>query len=355
MKYAPIIITTLCRSKHFIRLVESLKLNGWAKYTDVYVGLDYPPSEYYRKGWLEICDYIDHGDFSVFASFNVIRRTKNYGASKNLGYLRNLIFKTHDRCISFEDDNEASPNFLEYMDKCLEYFEDDPDVVGVSGYCYPVDWKVSNGSTCMRQDFCASAWGMGVWKNKLERVKGYIRSGRLLDDLPRVIKEKSYEKMIDACLEGYFQKAISPLRRWKPTMLACTDVNMRAYLSVDGKYFVSPVLSKVRNHGFDGSGLYCHTIDSGVDGNTARSYRYADQPIDDSATFDIVLNQPDYLSLNRDRLNKFDYRSEDETKEARRIIWIAKHCGVWVARLYGMGKVPSDIISFIKNKIKKKV
>ena len=45
MKYAPILIPTLCRSKHFIRCIESLKKNGWAKYTDVYVALDYPAKE----------------------------------------------------------------------------------------------------------------------------------------------------------------------------------------------------------------------------------------------------------------------------------------------------------------------
>ena len=50
-KYAPVRISTLCRSAHFIRLIESLKRNMWAKYTEVYVGLDYPPNEKYLKGW----------------------------------------------------------------------------------------------------------------------------------------------------------------------------------------------------------------------------------------------------------------------------------------------------------------
>ena len=54
MIYAPILIPTLCRSKHFIRCIESLKKNGWAMYTDVYVALDYPSKELTGKGIIKL-------------------------------------------------------------------------------------------------------------------------------------------------------------------------------------------------------------------------------------------------------------------------------------------------------------
>jgi hypothetical protein len=74
MKYAPIIIPTLCRFEHFKRLIVSLKRNSWARYTDVYVGIDYPPIQRYRQGWEIICNYVDNGSFEEFASFNVVKR-----------------------------------------------------------------------------------------------------------------------------------------------------------------------------------------------------------------------------------------------------------------------------------------
>ena len=40
--YAPMLIPTFCRDQHFMRCIESLKKNTWAKYTDVYIWLDYP-------------------------------------------------------------------------------------------------------------------------------------------------------------------------------------------------------------------------------------------------------------------------------------------------------------------------
>ena len=45
MIYAPVLIPTLCRADHFIRCLESLKKNTWAKYTEVYVAVDYPAKE----------------------------------------------------------------------------------------------------------------------------------------------------------------------------------------------------------------------------------------------------------------------------------------------------------------------
>lgn len=33
--YAPILIPTLCRYEHFVRCIESLKKNDWAKFTDI--------------------------------------------------------------------------------------------------------------------------------------------------------------------------------------------------------------------------------------------------------------------------------------------------------------------------------
>lgn len=119
MVYAPIYIPTLCRSEHFQRCIESLKTNTWAKYTDVYIALDYPPSEKYRNGYEKICKYLSESDFSCFKSFNVVKRKKNYGAGLNSRKMREFISERYDRWIFAEDDIFFSPIFLEYMDLSL--------------------------------------------------------------------------------------------------------------------------------------------------------------------------------------------------------------------------------------------
>ena len=166
MKYAPIYIPTLCRDAHFIRGLESLKKNGWAKYTDVYIALDYPAKESHWEGYRKICGYLENGDFSVFAGFFVYKREKNIGSLANIDSMRDELMEKYDRWIMAEDDIEFSPVFLEYMNKCLDLFENDPEVFAVNGYTYPVSFKISEGSNAVKQFATVSEWGIGYWKDK---------------------------------------------------------------------------------------------------------------------------------------------------------------------------------------------
>ena len=170
MNCAPILITTLNRHEHFIRLIESLRKNTWAKYTPVYVALDFPPSEKYVDGYIKICDYLK-GDFSDFLEFHIIRRNENYGSLRNMAEMRDKILQRYDTFIRTDDDAEFSPNFLEFMNKCLEKYKDCDDVIAVTGYSYPIKWTASPESNVLPINFNASMWGTGFWKHKYLKMK----------------------------------------------------------------------------------------------------------------------------------------------------------------------------------------
>ena len=311
MLYAPVIIPTLCRSEHFIRCVESLKKNSWAQYTDIIVGLDYPLSEKHMNGWKKIMEYLSDNSFAEFNNFVVFKRDSNLGAGKNSYELRRYVQEHYDRYIYTDDDCEFSPNFLEYMDKCLDYFEDNPNIVAINGYSYPVKWITKDGSTCFIQDFNVATWGLGYWVKKIKPMEEYVKSGKMLRDAPIVITKEKYKKMIDSTFLEYFEGALRLFNK-KSFMKKMTDCAMTAYLACANKYAISPIVSKVRNLGFDGSGIYCILTDG--DGNSARNMNYAQQIIDTSRSFDIILNDETLLDKNRELMNKFDYISSDEMR-----------------------------------------
>lgn len=105
MIYAPVLIPTLCRSDHFIRCLESLKKNTWAKYTEVYIAVDYPAKESHWDGYKRIVEYLSC-DCTEFANLHVIKRPYNYGGAANMVALRDYVLKKHDRFIRTEDDNK---------------------------------------------------------------------------------------------------------------------------------------------------------------------------------------------------------------------------------------------------------
>lgn len=308
MKYAPILIPTLCRSEHFIRLIESLKKNTWAKYTDVYIALDYPLKEEHWNGYKKIKKYLN-GTFPEFANFYVIERTENFGPFENSRDLTDRVLQKYDRYIHTDDDCEFSPVFLEYMDKALDQYEDDDSVVGVTGYSYPVKWSIAKECNAFKNQAIFPMWGTGFWRDKFIRMQNEICSGYIRKSYISGKVKKS--TMTDA----RYMDAVSGAFNYDTENLITlmSDVACGCYIQLADKYIITPRLSLVRNWGFDGTGVYCQdtsNLDTGID--NATNYNYTFQNIDTSVTFDLTVDENADVDENKRILNRLDRRSETD-------------------------------------------
>lgn len=284
-----IILPTLCRHKHLEKCLDSLMKNPWAKYVDLYIGLDYPLKESHWPGYREILKLMER-DYSMFKSFHVLKRNTNYGCTKNIDSLLQEVMREHDQFIYMEDDLEFSENFLEYMLKALDYFRDDPDVISVSGYSYPVKIETENDNSIFTQNATFSMWGAGFWKNKFEVIgKEITEDLRLIRDFSYNIRNYNFSRYRRAdyinCVAG-----VDPddrdIRKLCPMFTCVTDIAMGVYMQVNGKYQAMPVISKVRNNGFDGTGVYCQAVKPAKSGKvTSDTYDYSKQPLDPRKNF----------------------------------------------------------------------
>lgn len=284
-----IVLPTLCRSKHLEKCLNSLMKNPWAKYVDLYIGLDYPAKESHWPGYREILRLMER-DFSMFRSFHLIKRTENFGAGKNVNDLFREVLKDHEQFIYMEDDTEFSENYLEYMLKALEYFRDDPDVISVSGYSYPIELTTDKNCNIITQNAIFNMWGAGFWRDSYLKVRK-----ELTDDLC-LIRDFSYNlshyklsryRRTDYinCVAG-FDPGDSDVRKLCPMFANMTDISMGVYMEVKGMYQAMPVISKVRNNGFDGTGLFCQTVKPSKSAKvTSDTYDYSTQPIDTQKDF----------------------------------------------------------------------
>lgn len=262
-KCAPVLIPTLCRHTHLKRCLESLKSNSLAKDTPLYIALDYPFEESHREGYHAINEFL--AGLNGFASITIIRRSENYGAVKNTDEARKILFEKYDRFILSEDDNEFAPNFLEYINEGLDRFEDKKEVFAVCGYNYPAsmprDYTVNHFYTGM-----FSAWGYGMWRDRFDQLQmnysiDYVKS--ILNNFKNIRKLNSHAEML-------LLHSLNMIRRNHLT----GDTVICLKLITENLYCVFPAVSKVRNHGYDGSGVHCG-IDEG----------YNTQAIDDKKTF----------------------------------------------------------------------
>lgn len=254
--YAPVLITTLNRYNHLRRCLESLERCDGAIFTDVYVALDFPPSDSYIEDWKRTDSYLASKETdNRFKSFNVIRRDHNYGICKkgnNFSALYESLKDNYDRFIISEDDNLFAPSFLNFINWGLEKFKNNKEIFSVCGYMYPL---------CDDHDFSFikmdqfSAWGYGVWKDRFDLYKKYEDNIELVrdffDDVPFVKRLKKKNKLLLlGLLDMYNTKQI----------MGDSLIN-----SLQVKYNMSaifPSFPLVSNKGWDGSGSHGGVVKS---------------------------------------------------------------------------------------------
>lgn len=255
MIYAPIIIPTLNRAEHLKRCIMSLQANPWAKYTTLIISVDFPPNQNYEDGYHDICAYLQSG-ISGFADIEIIYQKTNLGAYQNMQFLLDYSAKKCDRYIFTEDDNEFSPNFIEYIDKGLDIFEKDEDIMAICSVGSTSE-ETEENNVVKSQNFAAHGYGM--WHKK--RLKIYqaldIRFFEKLVGDTRMLR-----KLISEQIGILFSLQSIVLGKEKTYWLAdgrvpVIDQTIKMYLMAENKYVVGACRRKVRNWGFDGSGENC--------------------------------------------------------------------------------------------------
>lgn len=303
-KYAPIIIPTLCRYVSFVRLIESLKSNKLAEYTDIYIGLDYPKNKSHFDGYNKIKEYLAQ-DFPEFNSFNVRYRKRNVGGRINLKLLVNECEKEYDRWIQLSDDLDVSDNFIQFMDCLLDKYEDRKDVVAITGYSYPIEWIARKGCNYVLQNFVASDWGIGFWKNKYEEIDDYLKQYGLQKSLPSAYNN-GFNNMTNWCIKDFIGM-VNGVVPFKSYWLGVYDISLRAYIAVENKSIAMPLISKVRNYGYDGSGIDCSKVIYNENEKISSvNYDYSKQVIDKNRDFIPKIDENFDMPKNRDLLNEFD-------------------------------------------------
>lgn len=305
MNCAPVIIPTLNRVDHLRRLINSLRISPLSKYTDIFIGLDYPPDRKYEDGYNAICDYLSE-DFKEFKSFNVIKRSINWGYLSNIDDLINYVLSKHDRFIYMDDDLELSPNFLEYINKGLELYQNNEEIIAICGYSYPLHWYVDNKATVFSESFICPMWGTGFWRDKYNRMRKYIAENYgFANDAYSIVRGRGIRNMSDVCCREFVDLCLSP--DYKNTLAAkVTDISIRMYMASLCKCAIMPVVSKVRNWGFDGTGAFCAKIKVNGVVFSAKTYSYNCQPIDDNIKFTFIPDTCNDIKANKALMNKFD-------------------------------------------------
>lgn len=238
----PIALFVYNRPMHTRQTVEALKKNELSISSDLYIFSDAAKSEIQVEAVREVRYYIRKID--GFNSVTIVERESNFGLASSIIDGVTSVVNKYGRIIVIEDDLITSPYFLEYMNRALEKFSNDEQVMQISGYMFPGETKTVEDSFFLP---ITTSWGWGTWQRAWKHfdpdARGYeelkkYRSRRQAFDLDG---SYPYFKMLELQLHG---KVDSWAIRW------WLSVFLRNGL------VLYPRHSLVDNIGFDGSGTH---------------------------------------------------------------------------------------------------
>jgi len=290
MIFAPVIIPTLNRKTHLENLLYSLENNPWAKFTEVFISVDYPPSDKYLSGYNEVCAFLDNFEnTNNFKSLIVIKQEKNLGPFENSKFLEQIISEKYgyDRWIYTEDDNVFAPNFLEYIDKGLDLFDKDEDVMAICGFHdLTKDFgKKFNLKDNVVKQLCHVPYGYGILKKNNDifyKEKEEVLLGHKYDNIFNIFRLFRTNKLL---FTVYVRNILcgNKVPEWVSGELQNTDCIRGIYNFFKNKCCIIPVIYKSHSEGFDGSGF--NMAARNINPNEA-------WPLDSELSFDFIYETP---------------------------------------------------------------
>lgn len=244
LKFAPIILFAFNRLDSLKNTVCSLLQNEEAKDSDLYIFIDGACTD--KLGEIEkvkaVQEYVK--SISGFKQINYSFSEKNKGLGESIIQGVSQIINFYGKAIVLEDDLVFAKNFLFFMNQGLNLYEKEEKVFSICGYTnkvkIPKDYPY-DAYFCTR----SSSWGWATWANRWNTVDWELKDW----DIYRK-KSKAFNKwggsdcfrMLQSVKEGWGNS-------W--AIRFCFSQFLQNKLSL------FPIISKVRNDGFDGCGTNC--------------------------------------------------------------------------------------------------
>lgn len=243
--YAPIAVFAYNRPENIKKTMEKLNSVRLANLTEVFVFSDAAKGENDVARVEEVRNYLEsfRKSKAQFGSLSIIQAERNNGLAKSIIDGVTRLLKAYGKVIVIEDDLIVSDDFLNYMNRALNYYEDKKKIWSISGYSFPMKaLEEYPHDVFMAGRGCS--WGWGTWIDRWDSVdwdvsdynaikfnlKKRYKFGRWGQDQPF---------MLDA---NHYGRNHSWAIRW------CYSQHKQ------DKWTVYPKYSRVINTGTDGSG-----------------------------------------------------------------------------------------------------
>lgn len=164
---APICLFTYCRLSETINTVKALQQNYLASSSELFIFSDGGKDE---SSWDKVNAlrlYLKQ--INGFKSVTIFESTFNQGLATSIIKGVSKIMDIYGKAIVIEDDLISSSNFLDFMNQCLDMYENNSKIFAVSGYSYPLRYRVDHIYD-VSFGYRSYPWGWATWKSRWKEV-----------------------------------------------------------------------------------------------------------------------------------------------------------------------------------------
>jgi len=248
MTFAPIALFVYNRPTHTRQTVDALQKNALSKDSDLFVFSDGAKSELQAEAVCEVRQFIHQ--IEGFRSVTIVERGINFGLARSVIDGVTSLVNEHGRIIVLEDDLVVTAHFLDFMNRALDKYENEQQVIQVSGYMFPIKVNIKEDALLLP---LTTSWGWATWKRAWQLfdidAKGYaqVKADLVLRKRFNLDGWYDYFSMLEDQLAG---RVDSWAIRWYLATFLFQGLTLY------------PRQSLILNAGFDGSGTHGTTSGS---------------------------------------------------------------------------------------------
>ena len=244
MSFSPITLFVYNRPTHTKRTLDALALNPEAMESELYIFCDGLKTNDNLDSLKKINEVVGIAKRETrFKKTYVQVSEKNKGLAKSIIEGVTEIVEKHGRVIVLEDDIETSKGFLKFMNDALVFYENNDEVMHISGYMYPHK-EALPVTFFFNVPLC---WGWATWS----RAWKYFNNDSVF--LWNELKHKNLLNKFDKFGGDYLSSQLAHNISGK---LNTWFVKWHASVLLQNGYTLYPKKSLIENIGFDNSGVH---------------------------------------------------------------------------------------------------
>lgn len=246
MKFSPIVLFVYNRPEQTKIVLDTLSCCQYADQSELFIFADAAKNESAISRVNAVQKIIDDTVWNEkFKKVHIRKAEKNKGLANSVISGVSAVIEEYGRVIVVEDDNRVAEDFLDYMNRGLDFYFDNMRVGMLGGYTVPIKFPTDYDKDVFAMGR-GSSYAWATWKDRWEKVDWDVK------DYEDFRKDRLARKRFSE----YGEDRVGMLDNQVQHGMNSWAIRFAYAMFKNDWIAILPTKTRVENIGFDGSGVH---------------------------------------------------------------------------------------------------